>query len=237
MKPTFLSSAQWVSKFIRENLSGMETVKAGGLQVYTGRLSGLPMNLVELEKGPVDTIDFSLLSGLQPQYLVSIGEAYSCKKNLGTGDIVISSAAVYLENCGGVRLAETKAELRLVDLGLKVAEELSFNDQICKFVIGRILLNPGSSRAGKRLNFIPSADIYCIDSSGYPLTQWAVESGAPFVLIRTIIPVSAKNRPPEAFQIRCELAKKHFWVVKGILEGLKKIQTPDAEGLRKVDLI
>ncbi len=235
MKPIILSSAEWESVFIRENLSGTETVKAEGIKVHTGRLSGLPMTLVELEKGSVSGIDVNLLARLNPEYLVSIGEAYSCKKNLNAGDVVISSAAVYLDSRKATRLAEVGAELRLVDLGLKVAEELACNGQICKFVVGRVLLNPGNASPGRKLNFIPRNDIYCIDSNGFPLTQWAVESQIPFVLVRTIIPVPGKNRPPEVAQIRRDTAKKNFWLVKGILEGLKKMQTPGTGG--KVDLI
>ncbi|MHB9094741.1 MAG: nucleoside phosphorylase-I family protein [Eubacteriales bacterium] len=235
MNLVILSSAKWSSVFIKENLTGMETNSDGGLNFYAGKLNGQSVTLIEIEEEVIPVMEEDLVAGLDPDYVVSLGEAYSCKKNLAAGDFVISSGASYLNNHKANQLDGQKADRKLVDLGLKAAEKFIGDEGICKFVVGNIFLNPGTATTGRKLTFLPNNDVYCMDCNGYPLTQWLVNWKAPFVLVRTVIPVRGQYGNLEVTQFKWDMAKRSFWVVRGIMDGLKKKVGMPA--VRKVDLI
>ena len=235
MKPVILSSAMWGSVFIRENMSGIKTKNVNGVVTHSGSLCGQPVALLEVEENHCPDIQSNLLATFEPSCLISLGEAFSCKKSLKAGDMIISSAASYLDNLKQGCLNDAAADLKLIDLGLKAAEKFVNDDRTCRVVVGKVFTNPGTLATGRSLDFLPRTGIYCIDSNGYPLAQWVVDSGEPFVLIRTIVPSSLQETKLEDATFKWEMAKQNFWIIKGILEGLKKKQFP--ETVRKVDLI
>ena len=236
MKLMILSATPWGSVFIKENIPGIETKKLPGLAVHSGKLGGQWVALVEMnEEEDVPDFGGSLVDGIDPEYIVSLGEAYSCKKSLGIGDMVISSGGAFLETSKPNELGDARADQKLIDLGLKAVERFNNDDRLCKVVVGTVFLNPGTAKTGRKLNFLPQKDIYCIDHNGFPFTRWLVNNKTPFVMVRTIVPVSAKNRSVDVTQLKWDMAKRNFWFVKGILEGLKKIRTKETVG--KVDLI
>lgn len=235
MKPVILSSANWGSVFIRENMSGIETKNIDGLAIHCGKLCGQQVVLLEVEENSCPDVDSSLLTTFDSGYLISLGEAFSCKKSLEAGDMIISSSASYLDNLKQNHLNDTAADLKLVDLSLRAAEKFINYESSCKVVVGKVFINPGTLATGRRLNFLPRNGIYCIDSDGYPLAQWVADSNSPFVLIRTVVPSSLQGIQLEITTFKWEMAKRNFWIVKGIMEGMKKKQFP--ETVRKVDLI
>lgn len=224
MKTVILSSAMWGSVFIRENMSGIETKYVDGLVTHSGKLCGQPVTLLEAEENSCPDIESNLLSGFEPGCLISLGEAFSCKKSLGAGDIIISSSASYLDDLKHKHLNDAAADLNLVDLSLRAAEKFVNEECDCKVVVGKVFINPGTLETGRKLNFLPHNGIYCIDSNGYPLAQWVADSSLPFVLIRTVVPAFWQGAHLEITTFKWEMAKRNFWIIKGILEGLKKKQ-------------
>lgn len=236
MNLVILSSAVLCSVFIKENLSGLETREIGGLQVFTGKLNGRPVTLFEIEEDNIPLTDENLLDGLQAGCLISLGESYSCKKNLASGDMVVSSGATFLDKTNSNQAAEAKADLKLVDLGLKAAERFINEEGLCKVIVGKVFIDPGTDRSGRKLTFMPRHDVYCIDRNGYPVTQWVADGNVPFVLVRTIVPAGWNQKQElEVTQFKWDMAKRNFWIVRGIVEALKK--KTFREKTRKVDLI
>jgi nucleoside phosphorylase len=229
MKLMVLSSAVWGSVFIKENMTTGETNKSGGLNIINGKLGSHRFALVEQEDGFESDLAEVISNEIKPDCILSLGEAYSSKKNLENGDLVMSSAAAYIVPGNSNQLEEVKADLFMVDLGLKAAEKFNGEEKLCKVVVGKVFLNPGTVKTGLKLTFLPHNDIYCMDNNGYPLIQGAVTTGLPFVLVRTIVPV--KNRQQkEIAHNKWDMAKKNFWVLKGILEGLKKSLPAEKRG-------
>jgi len=233
MKPVILSSAMWGSVFIKENMSGIEPRNFQGLSAYTGKLCGQPVSLLEVEENNCLDVDKELISSFAPDCLISLGEAYSCKKRLRAGNFIISSFATYLDYLCQNQLKDAAADNKLIDLSLKSVEKFINDDCNFKVVVGKVFINPGNRTTGRKLNFLPQNGIYCIDTSGFPLTQWAAESNLPFVLIRAVVPPFFKCTQYEITTFKWEMAKRNFWIIKGILEGLKKRRFP--ETVRKVD--
>ena len=234
MKIVVLSATPWGSVFIKENMSVVETIESAGVGIYTGKLNGKPITLIEQQDGGADPEE-NLLADLDAKYIVSLGEAYSSKKNPETGDMVVSSGSACLEAAQPNSLREIDVDRKLVDLSLKAAEKFNSDEKICKVVVGKILIDPGTSKTGLKLNFLPQDDIYCMDNGGYPFTQWVVNGNIPFVLIRTVVPIMEQYGRLEVTQFRWDTAKKNFWIVKGIIDGLKQGRVKRTS--EKVDLI
>jgi len=191
------------------------------------------VSLLEVEDNSCPDIENNLLPSFEPSCLISLGEAFSCKKSLGAGDIIISSSASYLDNLKQNPLKDTAADLKLVDLSLRASEKFMNEEYSCKVVVGKVFINQGTSVVGRRLSFLPQNGIYCIDSSCHPLAKWLTDSSLPFVLIRTITSASLQGPQSEGTSFKWEMAKRNFWIIKGILEGLKKKQF--LKTVRKVD--
>lgn len=234
MKLVVLSSTPWGSVFIKENMSLVETIESAGVGIYTGKLNGKAVTLIEQQEGNPDT-DEQIMAELGPHYLISLGEAFSSKKNLEAGDMVVSSGAACLEASKPNTLRDVDVDRKLVDLALKAAEKFNSDERICKVVVGKVLIDPGTPKTGLKLDFLPQDDIYCMDKGGYPFTQWVIDGKAPFVLLRTIVPIMEKYGRSEVTQFRWDTAKKNFWLVRGILDGLK--QRGSRQAREKVDLI
>ena len=232
MKLVILSSAIWGSIFIKENLSEAVISRCAGFEMHTGKLIGQSVTLVEPDDESIPAIQDNLLNILDPDYVISLGDAFGCKKSLNAGDVIISSAASFLKGDSPQQTEEVGAQLKLVDLGLRATERFSNDERPCKVVVGKVFLNPGTLTTKRKLTFLPRSDIYCMDRSGFPLTQWIVDGKAPFVLIRTVLPAP---RQSEATQFKWDAAKRNFWIIKGIFEGLKPKYV--RETARKVDLI
>lgn len=234
MKLVVLSSTVWGSVFIRENMNVSEARKSAGLKIYTGTLHRQWITLIQQEAGNTINED-NLLADLDPDYVISLGEAFSGKRNLEPGDMVISSEALYLDQQKPNILQGAAAEMKLVDLGIRAAEKFNNDERICKVVVGKVFLDPGTAKTGRKLTFMPREDIYCLESNGYPMTKWVIERKYPFVLVKTIIPVWDRYGRLQITQFRWDTAKKNFWIVRGIFEGLKKMRLWETPG--KVDLI
>ncbi len=236
MRPLIMSASPQGSVFIKENILGIKTTKVVGLEIHTGKLNGQFVDLIEITEEGISPNHHEVLPvDVNPECIVSLGEAYSCKKSLDTGDMVISSGAFFLEPGKAQQLEEARADQKLIDLGLQAAEKFNSDEQLCKVVVGTILLNPGSARTRRKLIPLLKNNIYCIDHNTYPFIPWLAHQTPPFVLIRTVIPVSLKGAQFQITQLKWDMAKRNFWIVKGILEGLKKMRIQEAVG--KVDLI
>lgn len=233
MKLGILSSTSWGSVFIKENMSGTESTKTEGVEIINGKLNGQPVTLVELEEGIIPDVQGDLFADLDAEYVVSLGEGFSCKKNLETGDIVVSSFVSSMDTGKPGQLNDVPVDRNMVDLTLKAAEKFNNEERLCKVVVGKVFLDPGTPKTGRKLSFLPKEDIYCMDRGGYPLTQWLADGKTPFVMVRIIVPIMEKYGRLEVTRFRWETARKYFWIVKGILEGLKKKRMREIVG--KVD--
>ncbi len=236
MKLVILSSSPGGSVFLKENLSGSETRQAAGLEIHFGKLGGHLVALLETTGAEVSSEPGEgWPAGSDPEYLISLGEAYSCKKNLDPGDMVISSGALFPRPGKGHRLEEAWADQKLIDWGLKAAERFNHEERLCKVVVGAVLLQAGTAGARRKPAAPALNDVYCIDRTGYPYTTRLVTWKIPFVLVRTVVPGPEISGRLPGERFKWEMARRNFWLVKGILDELKKIQIQETVG--KVDLV
>jgi nucleoside phosphorylase len=212
MNLVVVSSTQLGSVFIKENLVKQEVLEYPGLMITRGKLQGHKITLIEPGEGleEVRITPEILVHDLAAHNVVSLGKARCHLNSLAPGDIVVSA----------------EADQKLVDLALRAVEKFGPDDKSCKVVVGRVMEAPAAQAAkpsGRKVK-----EIHCVDPEGYTQARdWSAEK-IPFVLIRTITPSDEESSDLTRFN--WEMAKRNFWLVKGMLDSVKKLPAGKGSG-------
>ncbi len=207
MNLVVISSSQLGSVFIKENLAKQEKLEYPGLTVTRGKLQGHRITLIEPVEGAeqVQVSSEILVNDLAAKYVVSLGKAECQLNSLVPGDIVVSAEA---------------ADQKLIDMALRAVEKFGPDEKACKVVVGRVISEPVVP-AGKAPGRKQIKEIHCVDPAGFMQAKdWSAEK-IPFVLIRTITS-SKSGEDGDLARFNWDMAKRNFWLVKGILDAAKK---------------
>jgi len=221
MNLVVVSSSQLGSVFIKENLAKQEILEYPGLKVTRGKLHGHNITLVEPEEGgrQVQISPDMLVNDLAAKYVVSLGKAECHLNSLAPGDIVVSAEA---------------SDQKLIDLALKAAEKFGPDEKNCKVVVGRVVSDQDAP-AGKPSGRKHVKEIQCVDPEGFVQARDWSENQIPFVLVRTITP-RQDGQDCDLTRFNWDMAKRNFWLVKGILDAAKKLSAgkrPDSKTARQ----
>lgn len=225
MNLVVVSSSQLGSVFIKENLVKQEKLEYPGLTVIRGKLQGHKITLIEPGEG-LEKVSISpeiLLNDLAAKHVVSLGKAVCNFNLLAPGDIVVSAEAADGESNAGSTTDPVEyitADQKLIDLALRAVEKFEPDEKACKVVVGRVVSAP-TGPAGKASARKQNKGIHCVDPEGVLQAKGWSEEKIPFVLIRTITP-PANEEQRDMTRFNWDMAKRNFWMVKGMLDAAKK---------------
>jgi len=166
-----------------------------------------------------------LIDKFEVTHIVLTGVAGALNRNLGIGDIVISSEVCYHDVARGI-LTEyhpwmediyIKADTGLMKLCKDVAKSILNPIQ---WHIGRIITGEAFITHNERENLIEKFDPLCVDMESASVAHTCYVNNIPFIIIRSMSD-NADENGSEAFESNMEMAALNsIKLVEGLLENL-----------------
>lgn len=224
MKLGIVSQSKLLTVFIRENLTKGWFTKVGDIKVTHGKLWGHLVCLLESEgeKDFAASDITELLAEHKVSQLLSLGIVRRVQPMLATGDFIVSSEALLCnyDPKEGLRFSQPiEASPKLLDKVLNSFERYPSDELGSRAIVGRVISCPDTGLKGYEYGDINDSTIQCWDKDGYYLAEYCSCSGIPWALVRVLCQEDLQNKVTPVQ--KWDMAKKCFWIVKGVLERSK----------------
>ncbi len=229
MKLGIISSSKLLTVFIKENMTRGLYSELDGINVIHGKLWGKIFCLFELDeqKGLKDERLGPLLTEYKVGQAVSLDIARTAASVLQDGDLVFSSDAVlwHRDEAGGlVKTKPAAANPKLLDKILHAFEEKGQEALTTKVLVNSVSsceFDPTEQLAAGE-NLDPS--VRCWDKDGWYLADYCAKAGIEWALVRLLMRDNT-NLEKMSPNLKWDMAKKCFWIVKGLLDSTNNPKT------------
>lgn len=184
-------------EYLKEILTGIETVKKGRLLFYTGKIRGKEAVVVQSGVGKVNAAMCTtlLIECFGVTHVINTGVAGGLKEDLHVFDVVVSSCCIHHDvdatgfgykpcEVPGLKTVDFEADAFLIETTKKAWKECAFSSVLVegRIASGDVFVN--SARRKKEIRSL--CDAACVEMEGASVAQVCRLNTIPFAVIRCI---------------------------------------------------